>query len=67
MKKVKLLLVALATISFTAFFACSGNAPKEEATQEKTEEPAEVKEATDTTVVEEAVAPEEEAAEEVAE
>lgn len=63
MKKVKLLLVALAAISFTAFSSCSGNASKKEATQEKTEEAvpektavdtaAAVEKTTDTTAVEE--------------
>ena len=49
MKKVKLLVVALAAISFTALYSCNGNASKKEATQEKTEEAAPEKTAVDTT------------------
>ena len=43
MKRFKLLLVALATVSFTAFYACGGEQKSDEGTQEevKTEAPAE--------------------------
>ncbi|MCD6112427.1 MAG: hypothetical protein J7J86_04065 [Bacteroidales bacterium] len=50
MKKTKLLLVAIAVISFTAFCACSGNSSKK-ATEEKTEQTTTV-ESTDTTTSE---------------